>query len=280
MKKRVQLAILSVCVAMEMAACGGNADTVGVTEIVMTEESAEAQARLEEGGKCYEAGRKSFYGLDGAQTDMEDAYTNFKKAQELGNTDANFYLGVMTDWFQYPEQDFEQARAYYEQSGENPYAQITLGFLYYNFQVGIDDEESREKGKALFQSVVDRGVVEGYVGLAADARVEGDYETALEYYQKVVEEGTEQLYIVTAMKGIANMYLYGEGVEKDSAKVIEWYRKAADLGDTDAMLRIAQMYEWGNIVEQNSDAAMEWYQKAADAGNEEAKNHIDFSHLR
>lgn len=291
MKKKALMAVLSVCAAILMTACGENVDMSEAEEIVITEENkeddvqaeaeakaqeeTEEQARLKEANECYEAGRKSFYGLDGARTDLEDAYTNFRKARELGNTDANFYLGVLTDWYQYPEQDLEQARAYYEQSEDNPYAQITLGFLYYNFQIGTRDEEGREKGKALFQAVVDRGVVEGYVGLAADARVEEDYGTALEYYQKVVAEGTEQLYIVTAMKGIANMYLNGEGVEKDGAKVIEWYTKAVDLGDSEAMLRIAQMYQWGNVVEQSNDKAMEWYQKAADAGDEKAKAYVE-----
>ena len=104
--------------------------------------------------------------MDGAQIDLADAHTNFTKSQELGNTEANFYLGVLADWYGYPKKDYEQAKVYYEQSGDNPYAQISLGFLYYNGQ-GV--EQDMEKGKELFQSVADQGVVEGYYGLASAA---------------------------------------------------------------------------------------------------------------
>lgn len=287
MKKKVLTAILTLCAVAAMTACGGNAGTTEVKETTETAESSEAeaqaekeaeaqereeaeeQARLAKASEHYESGRKSLYGLDGAQIDLEDAYTNFTKAQELGNTDANFYLGALADWYGYPEQDFEQAKVYYEQCEDNPYAQISLEFLYYNWQVDWSGENWEDIPK-IFQSVVDQGIVEGYLGLAAIARDEGDYETASEYYQKVVEEGTEQLYIVCAMKEIGEMYQYGYGVEPDGAKAIEWYTKAADLGDSDAMLYIAQIYDWGDGIEQDYSAAVEWYTKAADLGNSDA----------
>ncbi len=105
MKKKV-LMILPLCVAMAMSACGGNTDKAEVEETTVTEESAEADAQTEaeaeaktqegaeeqaqeeageqadtaEADACYEAGRRSFYGLDGAEIDREDAYANFLKA--------------------------------------------------------------------------------------------------------------------------------------------------------------------------------------------------------
>ena len=286
MKKKALMAILPLCVAMVMTACGGNADTAEVKETTATEESVEAdaqteaeaeerakieeaeeQAKIEEAGKYYEAGRRSLYGLDGVQIDLEDARTNFTKAQELGNTDANFYLGVLADCYGYPKKDYEQARAYYEQSGDNPYAQIALGLLYY-FGEGV--EQDMEKGKGLFQSVVDQGAVEGYYGLAKVAENEGDIETALEHYNKVVEDGTELFYIASAMNNLGYMYDSGEGVEQDGTKAIEWYTKAADLGSLDAMYNLGYMYYIGWGVEQDGTKAVEWFTKAADLGNSDA----------
>ncbi len=105
MKKKALMTILPLCVAMAMTACGGNADTAEVKETTVAEETVEAdveteeeageQAESAETDEYYEAGRRSLYGLDGAQIDLEDAHTNFTKSQELGNTDANFYLGVL-----------------------------------------------------------------------------------------------------------------------------------------------------------------------------------------
>ena len=275
MKKKALMAILPLCVAMAMTACGGNADTAEVKETTVAEETAEAeeQTESEETDEYYEAGRRSLYGLDGAQIDLEDAHTNFTKSQELGNADANFYLGVLADWYGYPKWDYEQARAYYEQSGDNPYAQIALGFLYYSGQ-GV--EQDREKGKELFQSAADTGVVEGYYGLAVVAKNEEDIETALGHYNKVVEEGTEPLYIAYAMNNLGHMYRNGEGVEQDYAKAIEWYTKAADLGDADAMNNLGYMYEHGVGVEQDGAKAVEWYIKAADLGNTTAMNRLGY----
>ena len=303
MKKKALMTILPLCVAMAMTACGGNADTAEVKETTVAEETAEADAQTEaeaeaaakaqkeaeeqeklaEAGRYYEAGRRSLYGLDGAQIDLEDAHTNFTKSQELGNTDANFYLGVLADWYGYPKKDYEQARAYYEQSGDNPYAQISLGFLYYNGQ-GV--EQDMEKGKELFQSVADTGVIEGYYGLASAAENEWDFETALEHYNKVVEDGTEPLYIAGAMRGLGYMYLDGKAVERDIEKGVEWYTKAADLGDISAMNNLGNLYKTGEEVvrdgekvEQDGEKAIEWYTKAADSGNTSAMYNIGYMYM-
>ncbi len=275
MKKKALMAILPLCVAMAMTACGGNADTAEVKETTVAEETAEAeeQTESEETDEYYEAGRRSLYGLDGAQIDLEDAHTNFTKSQELGNADANFYLGVLADWYGYPKWDYEQARAYYEQSGDNPYAQIALGFLYYSGQ-GV--EQDREKGKELFQSAADTGVVEGYYGLAVVAKNEEDIETALGHYNKVVEEGTEPLYIAYAMNNLGHMYRNGEGVEQDYAKAAEWFTKAADSGNVAAMNALGYMYETGEGVEQDYAKAIEWYTKAADLGDADAMNNLGY----
>ena len=288
MKKKALMAILALSVAMAMTACGGNADTAEVKETTKveettaTEESAEAdaqteaedeeQAKLAEASEYYEAGRRSLYGLDGAQIDMEDACTNFTKAQELGNTDANFYLGILTDYYGYPKKDYEQARAYYEQSGDNPYAQIALGFLYY---YGNGVEQDMEKGRELFQSAADQGVVEGYYGLAWDAENEGDFETALEHYNKVAQEGTEQFYIATAMSGLGYIYAFSNGVEQDGTKAVEWYTKAADLGNASAMNNLGYMYQWADGVEQDNAKAIEWYTKAVELGNIMAEANLE-----
>ena len=278
------MAILALCVAMAMTACSENTDTAEVEKTTATAESAEAgapteaeaekQEQLAEAGQYYEAGRRNLYGLDGAQIDLEDARTNFTKAQELGNTDANLYLGVLVDdWYGYPKKDYQQARAYYEQSGDNPYAQIALGFLYY-YGNGVDQD--MEKGKELFQSAVDQGVVEGYYGLAKVAENVGDIETALEHYNKVVEDGTEQFYIASAMVYLGYIYETGDGVEQDGAKAAEWYTKAADSGHTDAMNYLGYIYEHGDVVEQDVAKAVGWYTKAADLGNTDAINSLGY----
>lgn len=65
-------------------------------------------------------------------------------------------------------------------------------------------------------------------------------------------------------------------MEKNAAKAVEWYRKAAEQGEVHAQYNLGGCYEnsIGGLT-QNNDEALKWYKKAADQGHEEAKKAID-----
>lgn len=241
-------------------------------EEAAAKEAEKAAAKEAEANEYYEAGRASLYGLDGTEVNLETAYNNFEKAKELDKIEANFYLGVLCDWYNYPEMNYEMAKNYYEECGDNPYAQISLGYLYLYGQ-GV--EEDKEKAKEIFQTVVDNGCMDGYCGYALIAEDEQQYDIAFEYANKVVEEGNEELYIACAMNRIGNWYRDGNGVEQDYAKALEWYEKALDLSNySSAMNNIAELYYYGNGVEQDYEKALEGYEKAIDLGNSVAMNNL------
>ena len=62
-----------------------------------------------EANTYYETGRACLYGLDGQKIDLEAAYANFEKALNLGNTEANLYLGLLYDWYGYPYRSYKKA---------------------------------------------------------------------------------------------------------------------------------------------------------------------------
>ena len=70
-----------------------------------------------------------------------------------------------------------------------------------------------------------------------------------------------------ALCSIGHIYRYGEGVEQDYSKALEWYNKAANAGNSAAMNNIGYMYEFSEGVEQDYTKALEWYNKAVNAGN-------------
>lgn len=242
-------------------------------EEAAAKEAEEAAAKEAEANEYYEAGRASLYGLDGTEVNLETAYNNFEKAKELDKIEANFYLGVLCDWYNYPERNFEMAKNYYEECGDNPYAQISLGYLYLNGQ-GV--EEDKEKAKEIFQTVVDNGCMDGYSGYASIAEDEQQYDIAFEYANKVVEEGKEELYIADGMFHIATLYDDGNGVEQDYEKALEGYEKAIDLGNPGAMNNLGTMYYYGNGVEQDYEKALEWFDKAASFGHDIAKENAEY----
>ena len=91
---------------------------------------------------------------------------------------------------------------------------------------------------------------------------QADFETALRIWRKWAEkEDTE------AMREMAICYDGGYGVEKDDQKALEWYRKAADLGDAEAIYCVGLYYHWHVY---DYEEALEWYKKAAALGHAEA----------
>ena len=66
---------------------------------------------------------------------------------------------------------------------------------------------------------------------------------------------------------LGEMYLDGNGVERNEQEGVRLLRKAATLGDPDAQLRMGEMYFRGRGVPQNNFQAYVWYNAAFRSGN-------------
>ena len=276
MKKKFIASILTGTLTIGMLSGCGNfpqetAETVAQSEETPMETPVQ-ETEEEADTSYYEDGRAYLYGLDGKEIELEEAYANFEKAVEEGETEAYFYLGVLCYNFKYPNKDDQKAKYYFEAAGDNPYAQILLGELYY---LGRGVEEDKVKGQDLIDTVIEQGCTEGYLLKGYIAEDEEDYDTAMEYYNKALESD-EQLFIASARCHIGNVYYNGRGVEQDYAKALEWYEKAADLGNSSAMNQIGNLYGHGLGVELDYAQALEWLEKSADLGNSDAMNNIAY----
>ena len=67
-----------------------------------------------------------------------------------------------------------------------------------------------------------------------------------------------------------NLYNGTNGAAKDPYSAVNFYKQAADLGNTEAQMLLGQMYLTGNIVEKNPGEAMKLFTAAANSGNDEA----------
>ncbi len=82
---------------------------------------------------------------------------------------------------------------------------------------------------------------------------------------------------VTAMVGLANTYYrgsYNAGVARDFSQALSWFLRAAEAGNTDVYLTIATIYDKGSTGERSLEKAYDWYKKAADLGSSEAAERI------
>jgi hypothetical protein len=75
-----------------------------------------------------------------------------------------------------------------------------------------------------------------------------------------------------AMYKLGQLYDRGNGVNQDYAQARQWYQKAAKTGSAKAMNNLGWQYQYAHGVNQDYAQARQWYQKAADAGNMDAKD--------
>jgi len=79
-----------------------------------------------------------------------------------------------------------------------------------------------------------------------------------------------------AMENIGMLYRTGQGVVRDDAEALRWWRKAADLGDANAMNQIGGAYRDGRGINRDYIEAMRWFRPSADRGNMHAMTAIGF----
>jgi TPR repeat protein len=79
---------------------------------------------------------------------------------------------------------------------------------------------------------------------------------------------------------IGECYDYGQGVQLDYAKAVEWYRLAAlpregeNTGNADAQLGLGYCYLNGNGVDESETEAFKWFLLSAKQGNADAQSNI------
>ena len=78
----------------------------------------------------------------------------------------------------------------------------------------------------------------------------------------------------TAQTSLGVMYAIGFGVPKDSAEAVKWYRKAADQGEAIGQYNLGLAYANGDGVHKDYVEAVKWYRMAADQGESDAQGNL------
>ncbi len=73
-----------------------------------------------------------------------------------------------------------------------------------------------------------------------------------------------------AQHKIGVIYAQGKGVHQDDQIAVEWFKVSAEQANALGQNNLGFMYENGRGVPQNHQEAIKWYRKAADQGNPEA----------
>jgi len=95
-------------------------------------------------------------------------------------------------------------------------------------------------------------------------------------YEKAVEwftKAAEQGH-TEAQTSLGVRYYFGEGVEQDYGKAVYWFTKATEQGHAEAQTSLGWRYYFGEGVEQDYEKAVEWFTKAAEQGHAHAQYYL------
>lgn len=61
---------------------------------------------------------------------------------------------------------------------------------------------------------------------------------------------------VIAQNNLGDAYYYGNDVDQDFGKALEWFKKAAAKGNADALFSVGYMYDYGEGTEEDNPTAL------------------------
>ena len=93
-----------------------------------------------------------------------------------------------------------------------------------------------------------------------------DTKSKASQYLKSAENGDS-----SAQRNLGWCYANGEGVKKDQAEAVKWWRKSAEQGLATAQNNLGWCYADGEGVEKNQVEAVKWYRKSAEQGHKNAQ---------
>ena len=185
----------------------------------------------------YRIGKMHCYGL-GTQQDYEKAFEWFLKSAKEGNKFAQYSLGNLYYYGNGTDKDLSHAFHWYMKSAEQgqPYAAYAAAQMY-------------NKGEYVFK----------------------DENQAQEYYKQALagflELESKNQADDNLFYKMGTMYKNGLGTQKDMIKAIEYFKRSAELNNTNAKRTLALEYLSGEYLELDIEKGLEMLTECADSGD-------------
>lgn len=185
----------------------------------------------------YRIGKMHCYGL-GTEQNYEQAFEWFLKSAEEGNRFAQYSLGNQYYYGNGTDKDLSQAFQWYMKSAEQgqPYAAYAAAQMYNKGEyVSKDENQSQEYYKQ---------ALAGFLELESKNQADDNL-----FYK------------------IGIMYKNGLGTQKDIIKAIDYFKRSAELNNTNAKRTIALEYLSGKHLEQDIEKGLEMLTECANRGD-------------
>ena len=208
------------------------------------------------------------YAAEGVERNYEKALQWYKLAAAGKHVHSNYCIAKMYYAGEGVAQDYREAKSRYAKAaaGMDKYAYYALGKMY---DTGTGTEQNYEKAAGWYLRACQENVPYAQYRLAQlceDGKgVEQDEEGAKLLYAEALEgflEQEKQQPDASTELRIAQMYLYGTGVEPNAQKAMEWFRKSAENSEPRALYQMALFYRDGIGIEADAAHAQELFSKA------------------
>lgn len=151
-------------------------------------------------------------------------------------------------------------------------AQVALGFRATDAMLGLEpvgEDVLARLGaavRAALREAAALGVHDAACELARMHMADGDLDGAFAVVVAAAEAGHAEGGNVRAMGNLGGFYATGSGVERDPARAVEWYERAAQLGHGRSAATLGTMYATGDGVAVAPEQARLWFRAADDLG--------------
>ena len=168
-------------------------------------------------------------------------------------TYAAYKMGKMFDRGLGGEQDYKTAEKWYKIAGKNTYAQYSLAKIYLDNKLQSSSEAEIQKNKEqafiLMKKSAERKNAFAYYELGnmyahgIGTNIDQDasdsaYKQAYSLFCEMTRKATDD----SILYRVGKMTLDGIGTTKSVEKAIDWFKKAADLGNENAQYSLAKIY--------------------------------------
>ena len=227
--------------------------------------------------KIYLKGISYFYGID-TSVNYKKAYENFHKLKEESKSylkESQLFLGQMHYKGLYVTQSYKKAIEYFRLSAKNgsKKAYYFLGEIAENKILEGEDRDKPYDEVAFnyYKQSANLGLSEAYakIGVILEQgllNTEQDLKKAAQNFKRSMEIDENPI----GLNGLGNAYYEGKICEKNYPQAFDFYERAINLGNIDALNNAGICYEYGLGTEKNKDKALELYKKAMEKYHGEA----------
>lgn len=247
----------------------------------------------------------------GPKKNLSVAMDYFSKSAEQGNVDAQFRLGCIYMFGKGAQKNERLAIKWLEMAADkqDTRAEGILGSLYARNDLRVRDlnksvkllQRAANKGLALAQNLLGFMCWKG-IGVFSDvAKAQSLLEKATNQGHAMALVNLSRIYLENnnshersqKLRGVvpllkqaaqqsnpevlttlAELYLQGIGVEKDSTRALQLYKRAADLGSVHAHRQLGLMYSTGEFLPPDYDLSHAHFHRAAKQGDPVAHYHL------